>query len=695
MAEVGTTLPPDAPLALIAGRGDLPERIAARCQAEGRPLHVLVIKDHGDPAPYAALGLPYVVLRLGQGGAALRYVRENGVRHLVMAGGVKRPSLGSLWPDAYTAGFVARVGMRALGDDGLLRAVIAQAESEGLHVMPVSAVLPEAIGRAGVLGTQTPDDAAWVDIRRGLTVGRALGAVDVGQSVVVQQGVVLGVEAIEGTDALMARCGEVRLNGPGGVLVKLCKPGQDARADLPTLGEATVEAAHRAGLRGIAYQSGAALVLAPDRMAARADALGLFVIGVDGAPDGEAVDAAGARVSEPPDDDPMVYLITGEPSGDALAARLMTALRERLGGRVRFRGIGGEAMAEQGLDSRIDQRELAIMGFLEVLPRALALKRRIAETVDDIERCRPAVVVTVDSWGFTGRVAKGLVARGSTIPRVHYVAPMVWAWKENRKHAVAARVTHLLTLWPFECAYFTPLGLTCTHVGHGVIESGADRGDATAFRRRHGIPDDAPLLVVLPGSRRTEVGRLLPVFRDTVTRLAKDRPGLRVAVPTVATVAKTVETAMRDWPVPVVVVRGAAEKADAFAAGDGALAASGTVSLELAMAGLPHVIGYRVNLLSATVFRLITPLRFAGPVNILLDREAVPERLQERCTPDRLVAALAPLLDNEPAAEAQRADLAEARSRLAGGGDLPSRRAAAVIAEAMGGAGRSTEACLA
>ncbi|MBB4315524.1 lipid-A-disaccharide synthase [Roseospira marina] len=678
-------MPPNTPLALIAGRGDLPLRVAERCRSEGRPLHVLVIKDHGDPAVYAHLGVPVQTYRLGQGGSALAYVRTHGIHDLVLAGGVRRPSLTSLWPDAYTARFVARVGMRALGDDGLLRAVMAQMESEGLRIHPVPSLLGDVVGQAGRQGQHDPDDAAWTDIRRGLAVGRALGAVDVGQSVVVQQGVVLGVEALEGTDALLERCGTLRLDGAGGVLVKLCKPGQDTRADLPTLGVSSVEAAHRAGLRGIAYEAGATLLLAPEAMAARADALGLFLIGIQDDTADAAITTDTPPVPAPPTPKgapPLVYLITGEPSGDLLGGRLMAALRARFDGRIRFAGIGGEAMAAQGLTSRIEQRELAIMGFLEVLPRALALKRRITETVEHILHEQPAVVVTVDSWGFTGRVAEALKARGSTIPRVHYVAPMVWAWKENRKHAVAARVDHLLTLWPFEGAYFTPLGLSCTHVGHAVTESGADAGDAKVFRAAHGLPADAPLIVVLPGSRRTEVERLLPVFRATVERLAGARPNLRVVVPTVATVAETVEAAVAAWPVPVLTVRGTAEKYGAFAAANAALAASGTVSLELAMAGVPHVIAYRVNPLSALMFRVMTPLRYAGPVNILMDRLVVPELLQEHCRPDRLVDALAPLLDGGPEADAQRTALADARARLEGhdDGSTPSARAAEVIA---------------
>ncbi len=691
--EPGPNLPATRTLGLLAGRGDLPRHVAERCVADGRPMHVIVLRGQGDPAAFAALGVPVVSFRLGQGGAAVAYLRRKGIRDLVMAGAVRRPSLATLWPDAQTARFLARVGLCALGDDGLLRAIIRQLEGEGLTVHPVEAVLSEALGAPGPLGRATPDALAWTDIRRGWEVAAALGAADVGQSVVVQQGLVLGVEALEGTDALIERCAGLQRPGPGGILVKRCKPGQDRRADLPTIGPRTVDRARAAGLRGIAFEAGAALVVAADLVREKADRAGLFVIGVTEAEQGLAAvqqtpdpeGAPAARKPEPVEATPLVYLIAGEPSGDVLAARLMAALRDRLNGRVRFAGIGGEAMAEQGLDSRIEQRELAIMGFLEVLPRVFALRRRLRETVADIQDLRPAVVVTVDSWGFTGRVAAALKAAGSTVPRLHYVAPMVWAWKEKRKHAVAARVHHLLTLWPFECAYFAPLGLPCTHVGHAVMEAGADAGDGNRARAAFGIPAQAPVLVVLPGSRSTEVRRLLPVFGAAVQRLAAVRPDLHVVVPTVATVAETVSAAVQGWPLPAHVARGTRARHDAFAAASAALAASGTVSLELAVAGVPHLIAYRVNPVSARLLRAMTRLRFAGPVNILMDRMVVPEFLQADCRAERLELALAPLLDGGPEAETQRAALREACLRLsAGQSGAPSARAAAVVAEHLG-----------
>jgi lipid-A-disaccharide synthase len=380
---------------------------------------------------------------------------------------------------------------------------------------------------------------------------------------------------------------------------------------------------------------------------------------------------------------PLVYLIAGEPSGDLLAARLMAALTDMTGGGIRFAGIGGEAMAARGLESLFPQADLAVMGLAEVVPRIPRILARLRQTVADIERVRPDAIVTVDSWGFTGRVAKRLKAAGSTIPRIHYVAPMVWAWKEKRVHQLAERVDRLMCLLPQEPEYFLRAGLPAVHVGHAVLESGADRGNGLAFRARHGIADDAPLLCVLPGSRRSETSRLLPIFSDTVSRLAAVRPGLRLVVPTVETVAAEV-TAHR-WPVPATVVRGEAERYDAFAASNAALAASGTVALELAMAGVPMVIGYRVSPLTGFLAKRLLKIRFVCLINLLLEQMVVPELLQDACRPDRLATALAPLLDHGEARARQRQGAARALAVLGLGGDSPSRRAAQEILNVVEG----------
>src|SRR6266852_719717 len=277
---------------------------------------------------------------------------------------------------------------------------------------------------------------------------------------------------------------------------------------------------------------------------------------------------------------PLIYIIAGEPSGDALGGRLMAALRERSPNPLRFAGIGGEHMAEHGIDSLVPLHELAIMGVAEVLPRARRILRRVAETVADIQRLRPAAVVTIDSSGFTWRVAQRLRRQGERLPLIHYVAPMVWAWRGGRARRMARWYDHLLVLLPFEPPYFTRVGLACTYVGHPVVESGADHGDGAAFRQRHGVPPGVPLLTVLPGSRRGEVARLLAPFAGAVAELARRHSDLRVVVPTTATVVETVSEAVLGWPAPTIVLRGEREKYDAFAASDAALAASGTAALE-------------------------------------------------------------------------------------------------------------------
>ena len=373
--------------------------------------------------------------------------------------------------------------------------------------------------------------------------------------------------------------------------------------------------------------------------------------------------------------DPLVYIIAGEPSGDILAARLIRALKHLTGGRVRFAGIGGEAMRAEGLPSLFPQADLAVMGFAEVVPRIPKILRRLQETLADIEAKRPALIVTVDSWGFTGRVAKKLKEAGSTIPRLHYVAPMVWAWKEKRAKSLARYVDRLLCLLPNEPAYFARHGLKAVHVGHSVLERLDEPGDGQGFRRRHGIAADTPLLCVLPGSRTSETSRLLPIFAETAALMAGRFPGLQVVVPSVETVAEQVRRVVSGWRVPAVVVD-SAEKWDAFAASDAALAASGTVALELAVSKVPMVIGYRVAAMTAAIARRLLTIKYVCLLNLLLDRLMVPELLQERCVPADLAKELSPLMRDGPERRLQLAGCAEALRALGVDGEAPSLRAA-------------------
>lgn len=347
-----------------------------------------------------------------------------------------------------------------------------------------------------------------------------------------------------------------------------------------------------------------------------------------------------------PDKELFVYLIAGEPSGDLLASRLMRALREKTNGKVRFAGVGGETMIENGFESLFDSSELAVMGLAEVIPSIPRILGRIRQTANDIAAKKPDVVITVDSWSFSARVNKALKAMKTGIPQIHYVAPQVWAWKKGRAKTCGRYIDRLMALLPHEAKYFTPYGLQVDFVGHPVVEGGAAKGDAASFRKKTDIPETAGLLCVLPGSRRSETKYLLPIFKDTVAALAKKYPNMHIVVPTVVTVEKTIRSAVSDWALPVHVVTGEANRYDAFAACDAALAASGTVALELAMAKVPYTIAYKMNPISSFLARKLVSGRFANLVNILPDKEIVKEYLLEDCTVENLTAEVQKLLDD-------------------------------------------------
>jgi DUF1009 family protein len=267
------------PLGIIAGSGALPRRLAESCRAAGRAVFILALEGAADQATVA--DVPHAWCRLGAAAAGLDLLRANAVTELVLAGGVRRPSLSALLPDWRAAKFFARVGYRALGDNGLLSAIVNELEREGFRVVGADDVLSaDNVLPEGPLGGYMPDEDARADIEHGIGVARALGALDIGQAVVVQQGLVLGVEAAEGTDELLRRCAGLRRDGPGGVLVKMAKPGQERRADLPTIGPQTLTLAAAAGLRGIAAEAAMTLVIDRAELVRAADEAGLFVVGV-------------------------------------------------------------------------------------------------------------------------------------------------------------------------------------------------------------------------------------------------------------------------------------------------------------------------------------------------------------------------------------------------------------------------------
>jgi lipid-A-disaccharide synthase len=374
---------------------------------------------------------------------------------------------------------------------------------------------------------------------------------------------------------------------------------------------------------------------------------------------------------------PLFFLIAGEPSGDALGAPLMAALRERTEGKLAFAGVGGPRMIEQGLRSLFPMSELSVMGLAEILPRVRHYLRRMSQTAEEIRRLRPAALITIDAPGFTLRVTPRV--RGLGIPCIHYVAPSVWAWRPGRAKKTARLVDHLLALLPFEPPYFEREGLPCTFVGHPAVESGAGRGDAAAFRARHGLGADRRIVIMLPGSRRGEVNRLLGPFTEALRLLQAGRPDFTVVVPVASGTTEIVREGLVGAGLDILVVEGDREKFDAFAAAEVALAKSGTVTLELALAGLPTVIGYILNPVSHAILDRIKVGRFAGLPNVVLDRELMPELLQQACQPPALAAELAKLLDNPAARAAQIAGMARVGEMLSVPGSRPSLAAADAV----------------
>jgi lipid-A-disaccharide synthase len=361
----------------------------------------------------------------------------------------------------------------------------------------------------------------------------------------------------------------------------------------------------------------------------------------------------------------LIYIASGEASGDILGAQLIAALRAR-DATLRFAGIGGERMSEQGFESLFPIRELALMGLVEVLPSLRRLARRMDETVADIAARRPRLVVTIDSPGFTLRLARRVKALG--IPVVHYVAPQVWAWRPGRVRKLVGVVDRVLALLPFEAPIFEVAGIPVDFVGHPILESEAAHGDAARF------PIDGRGLIVMPGSRRGEVTRHLPIFDQTLRALPPDvRPVLALA----GTVEAQVREGTASWGARY--IRTPGEKADAFASAKAGLIKSGTSSLEAAVAGLPHVITYRINPITAAIVRRLVKVPHASLVNLLAEEEIVPEFIQQDCTAAKLSAGLLPLLEGGAAVERQRAGFAKALARLHPAHGLPSEAAADAV----------------
>ena len=379
-----------------------------------------------------------------------------------------------------------------------------------------------------------------------------------------------------------------------------------------------------------------------------------------------------------------VFLIAGEASGDALGGAVMEGLRALVPD-VTFDGVGGAQMQAQGLVSRFAMDELSVMGLAEVLPKYRALKRRIAECAEAVVATRPDVLLTIDSPDFCLRVAKAAKAR-CDVPVVHYVAPSVWAWRAGRAARMARHVDHVLALLPFEPPYMQAAGMTCDFVGHPVAtQPVATEAQAAEFRARHRT-GAGPLILCLPGSRRGEIARLAPRFGVALGRVKRTYPDLSVVIPCAPGVTGLVRDAVSDWPVTPDLIEpdadpGGGAKRAAFRAADVALAASGTVSLELAANATPMVIAYDMAWLSRVIIQRMVRVDTVTLVNLVSETRTVPEFIGADCTPARIGEGMRDTLARP---QDQQEAMAVTMDRLGRGQERPGLRAARSVLRALG-----------
>lgn len=379
-----------------------------------------------------------------------------------------------------------------------------------------------------------------------------------------------------------------------------------------------------------------------------------------------------------------LMLVCGEPSGDLLGAELMASLKRLAGDRLNIVGVGGPAMAREGLQSLFSLDATAVMGLREVVPAIPRILARVRQAADYAVRTHPDALVVIDSPDFTHRIARAVKKRDPSIKTVNYVAPQVWASRAYRAKAMARYFDLILALFPFEVPFFEKYGLRAVFVGHPVIERRVRMTGGEMLRAKLGIRADAPLLALLPGSRSSEIRFIFPVFRAAVEILSRKIPGLVTVLPTVPHVAARVREAAAGWPTPLNLLENEDDKYAAFDAADVALAASGTVTAELALSRTPMVVAYRVGGLTYALANRLMTAPYMTLVNILLERRAIPEFKQYDAIPEVLASEVERLFTDEAARAAQRDAMNEFGRRLGEGDEAPSQRAARVLLDLIG-----------
>ena len=328
---------------------------------------------------------------------------------------------------------------------------------------------------------------------------------------------------------------------------------------------------------------------------------------------------------------PIIYILALEPSGDILGADLIKALNDETQGKIKIIGVGGYQMKSNGLVSLFNPKELSILGIIEVIPKIFTIIYRLCQIILDINNQKPDIFISIDSWGFTGVVHRILKLKFNSIRRIRYVAPQVWAWRPKRAKKISNWIHHLLTLFPFEPNLFEKHGLKSTWVGHPIIHRLNYIDNGFSFRKKRLISQKDLVITFLPGSRASEIKVHGPIFAEIIKKLNKNYTNFHILIPTINDFREDIEYIFKDLKSIVSIITDYNEKIDAFSASNIALASSGTVSLELAMMKVPHIITYRINFMSAFFFKHLSLTKYVNIINYIFDREIIPELLQSKC----------------------------------------------------------------
>ncbi len=558
---------------------------------------------------------------MGEVGKLFAALKGRAIAEMVIIGAMTRPEFADLrldWGAVKRAAGIAQLFRR--GDNGLLAGLAAIFEREGVRIVGAHEIAPRLLAPAGPIGARVASAEDEADIALGARLLGALSAFDAGQGAVVARGRVVAIEAAEGTDAMLARVAEMRSSGrlrfagPAGVLVKAPKRGQDLEAR--HAGDRAEDDRRRG--QGAAQGSGGRRGPGADHRARALRSRGRRRRPVRRRIRGHER----GRMS------PLrVALVAGEHSGDQLGFKLMRALREARQGEIAFFGVGGEAMEAEGLKSLFPISDIAVMGVLPVLARLPTLLKRIRAAAGAIVAAEPDALVIIDSPDFTHRVARRVRAALPKLPIVDYVSPSVWAWRPGRARAMLAYVDCVLALLPFEPEAYERLGgPRCVYVGHPLIERlGELRPNSNEARPPASAP---PLIVVMPGSRRSEVSRLMADFGGALAALREQIGPFSVVLPTLPHIEREVRALAARWPEKPEIILGERAKYAAFRSARAALAASGTATLELALAGVPMVGAYKVSRIEEQLKYLIKVPSILLP-NLILGERAIPEKLQK------------------------------------------------------------------